>query len=222
MNSEWITFTPEERAVVRNIEFFKLKASITQKVLALFTDLHQRLKGEVQHLHFIAPPGLDLKKSQFVKGEHYRGLPYIYLDFPKHFTQGEKFTFRWMLWWGHYFIFALMSEGAHLEVHRENLIRSYDDLVGKDFYISTYKTPWEWLRDADHVLPLKRENKRQAIDTIMDKSFLKLQRFIDLEDDFLKGDRLIEEGVWTFNQIKPLVTRSSWEPQIEKPLKNGP
>jgi hypothetical protein len=203
---ELITFTPEEKAVVRNIEFFRLKASVTRKVLALLTDLHRQLKNEVENVSFIAPIEVNLKSSQFVKGEHYRGLPYIYLDFPKYFTKVDKFTFRWMLWWGHYFIFALISEGLHADVHRENLIRTYDNLIDKDFYIATHKNLWEWVRDVEHAISLNQENKSQVIQMLKEKRFLKLQRFVDLDDDVLNGKRLVEEAIWTFNQMKPLVT----------------
>lgn len=204
-----ITFTSEEKAVVRNVEFFRLKASITQKVLTLLTDLHQQLKREVQSLHFLAPPDLDLTKSQYVKGEHYRGLPYIYLDFPKYFTKVDKFTFRWMLWWGHYFIFAFISEGVYFETHRENLIKAYEDFADKGFYLAIYKNPWEWIRDAVYVIPLQNTNKAQVVELLKEKNFLKIQRFIDLEDTFLNGNQLIEEGVRTFSQIKPIIIRPS-------------
>jgi hypothetical protein len=205
MSSELIVFTPEEKAVLRNIEFFRLKTSITQKVLALLTDLHQQLKGEVQNLHFIAPPEFELKSSQFVKGEHYRGLPYIYLDYPKCFNKVHILTFRWMLWWGHYFIFALMTQGPPSEVHRENLIQFYNDFADKGFYLSTYKSPWEWIRDAEYVIPLRHENKSLIVQILRERSFLKLQRFVDLEDDILNNKRLIEEGIQTFRMFKPLV-----------------
>ncbi|HWP48848.1 MAG TPA: hypothetical protein VNM22_16965 [Candidatus Limnocylindrales bacterium] len=208
MNSEFITFTPEEKAVLRNIEFFRLKTSITQKVLTLLTELHQRLKSEVRDLQFIAPPEFDLKNSQFVKGEHYRGFPYIYLDYPKCFNKVNILTFRWMLWWGHYFIFALMTQGPHSEAHRENLIQLYDDFADKGFYLSTYQSPWEWVRDVEYVVPLQHVNKSQVVPLLKEKSFLKLQRFVDLEDDVLNNKSLVEEGVQTFRAFKPLVVRS--------------
>src|SRR5688500_7443876 len=114
--------TREELNLIADAEFFPAKARIMEKVRGMLHDVHGRLRDELDGIELLAPGGFDRKKFQFVKGEHLEDFPYQYLDYPKHFEGGEKFTFRSLFWWGHYFAFALILEGGGLLRYKQNLI----------------------------------------------------------------------------------------------------
>ena len=88
-----MSFTPDEVRLMADEQFFMQKARIMNKVRALLDELHGALADEIAGAEFVAPSSFDIRKFQFVKGEHLEHYPYQYLDFPKHFDGAEKFRF---------------------------------------------------------------------------------------------------------------------------------
>ena len=49
------------------------------------------------------------------KGENYRGLPYVMLDYPRLFGREEVLAIRTFFWWGHGFSVTLHLKGGYRE-----------------------------------------------------------------------------------------------------------
>ena len=203
-----ICFTPEEGRLVQDTHFFRTKAIITEKVKEILHRLHGEISEELALSNLLAPDGVDLEKGQFVKGEHLLDFPYLYLDLPKIFTQSEKFTFRSLFWWGHFFIFAFILEGKYLECYKSNLLEAYDRIAAGGFSLLMTETPWEWRKEPQFLLEIRRDNRQKVASALASRSFLKIHRYIDLNHpDFLEG-RIVQAGRETFRLMKPIVSAS--------------
>lgn len=200
-----LRFTREEGALISDTRFFTVKAVISEKINQFLEQLHAELKKELAGAAFLAPEGVDLEKGQFVKGEHLLDFPYQYLDFPKFFSQTEKFTFRTLFWWGHHVVFAFILEGRYLDRYKENFMSAYQGLADKGLHLLLAPTPWEWRKEPQYVLEIKEENRGRVSETLPALPFLKIQRFIDFDSPIFEAGNLVQTGVETFRLMKPIV-----------------
>ena len=122
-------FTPEESTLITDDKFFRAKARIMSKVRGMLDTLYAGLLEELRGVDLIAPHGFNPLAHQFVKGEHLEDFPYQYLDYFKHFDEDNKFTFRSLFWWGHYYVFALILEGERLIEYKKNFVNRYEQLA---------------------------------------------------------------------------------------------
>jgi hypothetical protein len=198
-------FTSEECALIKDTSFFRAKAIIGKKVKGTLLELHEALKEEIALSSFLAPEGVDLQIGQFVKGEHLEEFPYQYLDFPKFFTHSEKFTFRSLFWWGHYFVFAFILEGPYLEQYKKNLLASYEKLSEQGLSISLAPTPWEWRNHPELLLEIRSENKNSVAEALLIRPWLKIHRIIEFDHPFFEEGRMVEAGRETFRLMKEIV-----------------
>jgi hypothetical protein len=199
-------FTPEEMRLVADRQFFPAKAAVMAKVRRILEATHAGLKAEVAGTELLTPPGFDPAKAQFVKGEHLEEFPYQYLDFPKHFAGGETFTFRSLFWWGHHVIFALILEGEHLLRYKRNLVNRFHDVAGLDLHLSLAPTPWEWKYGEGYTLPLSHDRKPEVSAVLTGRRFIKVARFVPLDDPAVRESRLPDIGRETWRALLPLVT----------------
>lgn len=200
-----IEFSPAERRLIQETDFFQIKAVITKKVKRLLEQLHAALTEELSTSDLLAPEGTDKITGQFVKGEHLHDFPYQYLDLPKFFSQDEKFTFRSLFWWGHHFVFALILEGRHLERYKRNLLDAYDQLADQDLYILMSPTLWEWEKRPELLLEIRKDNREAVEVALTTRPFLKIHRFIDFSDPAFEKGALVEEGRKAFRLMSTIV-----------------
>lgn len=202
-----MSFTPKELGLLRDTNFFAAKAVISEKIKQFLERLQTELKKELAGTAFLAPEGVDLEKGQLVKGEHLLDFPYQYLDLPKFFSHAEKFTFRTLFWWGHHLVFAFILEGRYLDRYKENLIRSYRELADQGLYLLLAPTPWEWKKEPQYLLEIKKENRSRVTETLASLPFLKIHHFVDFNSQIFEEGNLVQAGVKTFRLMKPIVLR---------------
>src|ERR1051326_3611882 len=104
-------FTPTELEIIHNAKFFYTKASATQKVDQLLAEARDEIKSAIEKTGMVFPKGVDSSMGKIFRGENYLGLPYLILDYPKHFSKDSVFAFRTMFWWGKFFSCTLHLQG---------------------------------------------------------------------------------------------------------------
>ncbi|RYG23967.1 MAG: hypothetical protein EOO01_43830, partial [Chitinophagaceae bacterium] len=110
MNFTKLQLSAEELAMVGDSHWLLTKNSIMQKAYLLFGEaaasLQSALAGESgQGAEFFLP------SPKIAKGENYKGLPYVMLDYPRHFGKEDIFAFRTMFWWGNFLSFTWHLKG---------------------------------------------------------------------------------------------------------------
>lgn len=172
--------TPEERALVFNADWLHMKHGIMDKVMLLL--------GQVQDAITVLPawqqwpeagPALALG-AKMSKGERYKDLPYVILDYPRLFSREDIFALRTMFWWGHDFTATLHLAGHSLARHRARLERAKPALeaAGAQLYILE-EDPWHHEVGAGIYQPLSMVSQA-AWEQALDKDFVKLARSFDL------------------------------------------
>ncbi len=199
-------FTDEEARLLADAQFFRKRAAITTKIRAMLEVTLRALQQELVGLSLVVPPDFDPNLHQLVKGEHLEDFPYQYLDCPKHFSGGNKFTFRTLVWWGHHVAYALLLEGSEIGRYKRQLLGRFHQLAGRDLELSLAPSLWEWNRGEGYTLPLTHDRKAQIAAVLAERSFLKVVRYVPLGDPRVREGRLAQVACETFRSMHPLVT----------------
>jgi len=200
-----IFFTAEENALIQDSRFFETKARVSQKVKTLLKQIHIALKKEIPRDDLLVPEGFNPANFQFVKGEHLLECPYRYLDFPKHFKNKDMLTFRTLFWWGHFFVFALILEGRHLDQYKRSFLSCYTSLADRGFFILMTDRPWEWRLESKYLLEIRTENQRDVARALESRPFLKIHRYLSFEQAAVLEGKVAEEALKTFRMLRPLL-----------------
>src|SRR5688572_10241258 len=142
MDSAKIRLSPEETALIKRSDWILTKNNILQKVKQLFSDLQTK-----QHLVLQTVPNLqqELVRSspKISKGENYKGLPWLVLDYPRLFEKDSFCAIRTLFWWGNFFSTTLHLSGKYKAAYGEKIISSFEDLQQKEFCICINNDQWE-------------------------------------------------------------------------------
>jgi hypothetical protein len=177
-----ITFSEAELDAILHPDFFYTKHAAMQKVMELLSETERILREIiVKHPSFAEHTNIDSPK--IFRGENYRKLPYMVLDYPRRFSTETIFAFRTMFWWGKEFSFTLHLQHAALEHFRNSIIKNISELAGNQFYYSVHKTPWEYYFEPDNYRPLDDMLKEPDFkNELQSAAFVKLSRKIPIGD----------------------------------------
>ncbi len=169
MNS---SLTPYELKLVTDANILLTKNKIIQTVCDFFGELtgeyKKQLGEELAYTHML----INAKVS---RGENYKGLPYVMLDFPRQFTKDNVFAIRTFFWWGNFFSITLQLSGESLRQCLGSIQNAVDSKVFKEWYLSSGSTEWDHHFEENNYVLIGEEKLN-----IRDRPFLKLAKKIPL------------------------------------------
>lgn len=169
--------TEKELLTLQDTDFLLTKVILLKKMTKLFEQTREELKQFVENTNFSFPDGTDLLSGKISRGENYKGLPYLVLDYPTLFSRNSTFAYRTMFWWGNFFSSTMHLEGIALNYFRNSLTKYLDKLLKNEIYICVGDTPWQYHYNEDNYLPLSKTHN----DFISNCKFLKLSKKIELK-----------------------------------------
>jgi len=172
-----MSLSDKELSMIEDKDFLITKINIISEIENLLYNTKARLTDvtERKNYSFLSKP--EFKKGRVFKGEYYRELPFVTLDFPSIFEKQNVFAYRTMFWWGNFFSATLHLQGKYLEQHRTKLLSNFDMLLHQDIYICVGETPWEYHYGKDNYVKSSEKHK----EIIENSPFIKLSKRIPLE-----------------------------------------
>jgi hypothetical protein len=201
-----LAFTDDETTLLADTQLFRKKTIITTKIRRMLEGTHQALRADLGTVALVTPPGFDSKVHQLVKGEHLEDFPYQYLDYPKHFQGGNTFTFRTLVWWGHYVVCAMLLEGDGLRHYKQQLLGRFHQVAGRGLELSLDPTLWEWKRGEGYTFPITHDRKAQVAAIVAERSQIKVLRCVSFEDVSVRNGQLPHVACETFQAMLPILT----------------
>jgi hypothetical protein len=128
-----VLFSAEEMRLVSDPAWILTKNSVMRKVVGMFGEL----SGEWRE---ILPWDGDPRIS---KGEQYKGLPWVMLDYPRVFGKEDIFAIRTMFLWGHYFSVTLHLKGSYLRTYLPVILARRAELEAAGFWPGSSEDEWE-------------------------------------------------------------------------------
>ena len=176
------SFTNTELKILHNTRFFEVKATAIKKIDIILANVRDSLKAEIENKNIIFPKEVDARNGKIFRGENYLGLPYLILDYPKHFSKESVFAFRTMFWWGNFFSFTLHLQGKALEERRNDLIKKIPSLKHKDIYICMNDNPWQYHYGKGNYIAIDKLPNTKLKKLFSEGDFIKLSKKIPLKD----------------------------------------
>lgn len=115
------------------------------------------------------------------KGENYRGLPYLILDYPRVFRQHDTFAIRSFFWWGHFFSSACQLAGVYKEKMQGAIIQAYAQLA-PHHYVNVSTDPWQHHFEEDNYRPIASFSPMAFEQHILKQDYIKIAAKYPLSD----------------------------------------
>ncbi len=173
MDKAKIRLSQVETELVNNAEWILTKNAILEKVKLLLGGVQVRYQQQLEAFPRL-PPEIRMSTPKISKGENYRGLPYLVLDYPRCFNREDIFAIRTLFWWGHFFSITLQLSGLYKKMSEEKIIRSLSLLAQQDYFICIADDPWDHHFEEDNYLPLSGFEPYEFEKWIRQRSFIKL------------------------------------------------
>jgi len=176
---------PQQINLIKDKGFLSEKIIVLDELVTHFKKVESELKATIQHYEKVLPQGSLTVTGKISRGENYKGLPYLVLDFPR-FTSGKKvFIYRTMFWWGNYFSCMLITKNCGYSLNQKK--------TPKGLMINLGSTPWNYdLNDECWENLCKQRHQ-----------FLAVSRKVD----FRNIDKLSKLSKKTFEDIMALLTK---------------
>jgi len=175
-----IEFTKEEFLFLKDHQFFDVKASITSKVIQLFSRIEEGIVTEIKTSSFKFPEHVLTTPSKISKGENYLKCPYIVLDYPRLYSKDDIFAFRNIFWWGHYFSNAFIIGGKSYDRYLPRFLEITGKLKKKNWELCIYRTPWKLEKLPWNYVQFSRLSDEEIKFRLQKYPFIKITRIYPL------------------------------------------
>lgn len=172
----------KELNYLSDTDFLLTKRKLIGQLQVLLTLAQEQLQALIREQGPPLPAGCLQRAGKISRGENYRGLPYLVLDYPRLLAKEDIFSFRTLFWWGHFFSCTLHLQGKSLRQYRQQLkiTLSQAGTLPDDSWICVNHTPWEYHYGPDNYR-LISDLPTEELENILEKDFIKVSRKIPLQ-----------------------------------------
>ena len=171
-----------EQQLMLNADWILTKNAIIEKMKEL---LQECLDLQIEILHkkkTLLPEEIFKSSPKISKGENYKGLPWLMLDYPRQFDKENIFAIRTFFWWGQCFSITLHFSGRYKILFSKKIIAAYQSLIDHQFYCCINSDEWEHHFEEDNYKMIHHFNEKEFQQIIIEKKFIKLSVKINLSE----------------------------------------
>ena len=176
-----ITLSAKELELVCNTDWILTKLNIMQKVIDLFGKILVSMQEITLAQKSSLPIEVFMKDPKIYKGENYKSLPYVMLDYPRYFDKENTVAIRTLFWWGNFFSINLQLSGKIKNDAVPNLMNHFLELQQKDYWICINNNPWEHNFEEDNYRPVKKITISEFTTMLNRESFIKIGKKVSLQ-----------------------------------------
>jgi hypothetical protein len=194
--------TPEEQQVAFDASWIYHKNSVINKVMELMGAVHRQLEAQLQTALFPFPVPCLQQGGKISKGERYKELPYVILDYPRYFNQEAVWAFRTMFWWGHYFSCTLHLAGTVKAGYVPALQAGYTQLAAQQVQVYMQDDPWQHDFENGNYRPVAAFKPQEWETWVEQREFIKLAKPFALEI----WEKIIPEAVACYTTLLAVIS----------------
>jgi hypothetical protein len=176
-----LEFSKKEYDLIINRDFILTKNRILKKIDALYGALAEEYKILLNEYSACLPHEIFTITPKIYRGEQYKDLPYVMLDYPRYFSKTNVFAIRSFFWWGNYFSITLQLSGEYLEKYADEIFDFINDNKDEDWYFGVHKSEWEHHFEKDNYTHFNELHKEDIVN-LKRKNFIKIAKKLSLED----------------------------------------
>ncbi len=175
-----IHLSEDELQLVQNAQLLLTKNTIIEKVYALFGELASELQQSSIYKTNNLPTELLTLGPKISRGEKYKGLPYVMLDYPRCFGKEDIFAVRTFFWWGNYFSVTLHLKGKYQQLFIPHLHKQIALLKANNFQVCFAGEEWEHDLSDGNYIPISTNGDIISEMNLVSKPFYKLTSRVEL------------------------------------------
>ena len=172
--------SPEELRLLGDTHFLLSKHRIQKELEKLLAIAEREMRQQLSQSGVSLSATVASKTGKISRGENYQLLPYLVLDYPRHFSKTSVFACRTMCWWGHDFSCTLLLQGELLEHYRTALLRQAERLTSSDCWIGIHQSPWEHHFETDNIREARNFSTAELQTHLQQHPFVKITRRLPL------------------------------------------
>src|SRR4030095_4349335 len=135
----------------------------------------------LQKMQRALPAGINPTSPKISRGENYKGLPWLMLDYPRSFHPSSVFAIRRMFWWGNFFSITLHLSGEHKQSYAKKIIAAFPLLKKKGFSCNAGSEEWEHHFEKENYTPLTKMKRKEFERVVRHGTFIKLANKVSLK-----------------------------------------
>jgi hypothetical protein len=177
------SLSTDELELLSDPSFFIKKKQVTTKISELFGELESHYDSVCNEHASCLPEAVLKRRGKISRGENYKGLPYVILDFPATFTKEGVFAFRTLMWWGHPFSFTFHVAGIYLQQYASGLC-DYLAVADENTAVCINAHQWEHHQEATNYIPVNEflSVHKNSNDYFKNRGFMKLSKTVSLQN----------------------------------------
>jgi hypothetical protein len=170
-----VQFSPDELNLAQNAEWILTKNRVIGKVMLVFGELANDYRKLTDELIPVLPQQIISCSPKISRGEQYRGLPYVMLDYPRIFSKDDIFAIRTFFWWGNFFSITLHLKGQYKNQFQERILNNVRFFSQHHYSVAVSED--EWRHDFEEGI-FEDVSSSEAIfqERFGQKNFIKLAR----------------------------------------------
>jgi hypothetical protein len=188
-NEPKIRLSSFETELLNNSEWILTKNNILKKTQSVLERVQENISDYTALHRQMFPPQVIAISPKISKGENYKGLPWLMLDYPRYFGkegsslgQANIFAIRTMFWWANFFSTTLHLSGIFKQEYHLAIIRHYEDLCKNEYYCCVSSDQWQHHFEKENYRRLNELTQNEFIELIREKAFIKLSRRFPLTE----------------------------------------
>lgn len=202
-----ISLNHDHLTLLSDTSFFIQKRQVTERIIEMFGQLESEFALVIEKYAAALPEPVLRRRGKISRGENYRGLPYVILDYPAYFGKEGVFAFRSLLWWGHPLSFTFHLSGCYYDQYIDTFFAALPSFE-KDFKICINHDQWEHHQEVTNFIPIHEfiSGPGYSMDFFREKRFLKLSKTLPLQNHdalFESGVSFLESILSRINKIQP-------------------
>lgn len=182
MDATKIRLSPEEEMLVFRGDWILTKNRVMQKAMQLLGDVQLEQKDLLTTYASKLPQEIMQSTPKISRGENYKGLPWLMLDYPRLFNKEDGFAIRTFFWWGHFFSVTLQVSGRYKKLFEANLLQALPELKTKGFFGCIQDDPWQHHFEPDNYKSLQTFTPGEWQGLVAGRDFVKIAQTIPLQE----------------------------------------
>ncbi len=176
-----LALSAEEQLLINNADWILTKRSIIGKIDLLFGTVCENMKQVIEEQKSSLPETVVISEPKIAKGENYRLLPYVLLDYPRCFDKENVFAVRTMFWWGKFFSITLHLSGNYKKELESVLVKNIYRLQKEEYFICTNEDQWQHHFEPGNYTAVSEWGFDEIKALLLQQSFIKIARKYSLD-----------------------------------------
>lgn len=176
MNQAKIRLSQKEMELITNADWILTKNGIMQKTWQLLESVQSDQQKILADFPGLLRSAIVAQPAKISRGENYKGLPWLVLDFPRYFTKEDKLAIRTMFWWGNFFSITLHLSGSYKREFEKPIHAALSFLRSRDYFLCIHQSEWEHHFEPDNYIPLDEISPAAWQDYLQDLPFIKIAK----------------------------------------------